>query len=81
MGRNAVAESFFGTLKTELIYNKKYKIIAEARRDIIDYVEAFYNTLRLHSTLGYMNPVDFEAQYKSQAAAQEQRLHFKLRRS
>lgn len=66
---NAVAESFFGTLKTELIYNKKYKTIAEARRDIFDYVEVFYNRLRLHSTLGYMSPEEFEAQYKLKAAA------------
>lgn len=66
---NAVAESFFGTLKTELIYNKRYKTIAEARRDIFDYVEVFYNRLRLHSTLGYMSPEEFEAQYKSKTAA------------
>ena len=50
------SESFFGSLKTELVHNKKYKTIAEARRDIFDYVEVFYNKERLHSTLGYMSP-------------------------
>ena len=64
-----IAESFFGTLKTELIYNKKYKTIAEARRDVFDYVEAFYNRLRLHSTLDYMSPEEFEVQYKLKTAA------------
>lgn len=66
---NAVAESFFGSLKTELIHNKKYKTIAEARRDIFDYVEVFYNRERLHSTLGYMSPEEFERNYKLRAAA------------
>ena len=66
---NAVAESFFGSLKTELIHNKKYATIAEARRDIFDYVEVFYNRERLHSSLGYMSPEEFERNYKISAAA------------
>jgi len=66
---NAVAESFFGSLKTELTYNKKYKTIAEARRDIFDYVEVFYNRQRLHSTLGYMSPEEFERNHKISVAA------------
>jgi Transposase and inactivated derivatives len=66
---NAVAESFFGSLKTELVHNKKYKTIAEARRDIFDYVEVFYNKERLHSTLGYMSPEEYERNHKSRAAA------------
>jgi putative transposase len=66
---NAVAESFFGTIKTEMIYNKKFKTIEEARRNIFDYVEVFYNRVRLHSTLGYMSPDEFETNYKLKAAA------------
>ena len=66
---NAVCESFFGSLKTELIHNKIYATIAEARRDIFDYVEMFYNKERLHSTLGYMSPEEYERHYISQAAA------------
>ncbi len=50
---NAPLESFFGTLKTELIYHEDYKTRAEARYIIFDYVETFYNKIRLHSKLGY----------------------------
>ena len=63
------AGHFFGSLKTELTHNKKYKTIAEARRDIFDYVEVFYNKERLHSTLGYMSPEEYERNHKSQASA------------
>ena len=66
---NAVSESFFGTFKTELIYNRKYRTIKEARRDIFEYIEVFYNRLRLHSSLGYMSPEEFEKQYKLRIAA------------
>jgi transposase InsO family protein len=57
---NAVAESFFGTLKTELIHNEKFKTKKEAEEKIFDYVEIFYNRQRLHSTLNYMTPEEFE---------------------
>ena len=53
---NAVMESFFGTLKTELIHHRHYKTRDEARRDIFEYIEIFYNRVRLHSTLGYLSP-------------------------
>ena len=66
---NAVAESFFGSLKTELVHNNKYKIISEARRYIFEYVEVFYNRERLHSSLGYMSPQEYEMKYKSTFAA------------
>lgn len=59
---NACAESFFGTLKTEHIYPlkfKKFKTIDEARSYIFEYMEVFYNTKRLHSSLGYMSPKEF----------------------
>lgn len=66
---NAVAESFFGSLKTELVHNNKYTIISEARRYIFEYVEVFYNRERLHSSLGYMSPQEYEMKYKSTFAA------------
>ncbi len=57
---NAVAESFFSTLKTELIHQEKFKTKIEAEVKIFDYVEIFYNKQRLHSTLNYMTPEEFE---------------------
>lgn len=58
---NAVMESFFGTIKSELIRRRRYRTKAEARIDIFRYLETFYNRMRLHSTLGYLSPDDFEA--------------------
>jgi transposase InsO family protein len=57
---NAVAESFFGTLKTELVHHEKYKTREQARLSIFDYIEMFYNRRRLHSYLNYVSPEDFE---------------------
>lgn len=57
---NAVAESFFGTLKTELVQHEKYKTREEARLSIFDYIETFYNRKRLHSHLNYLPPEEFE---------------------
>jgi transposase InsO family protein len=57
---NACAESFFGTLKNELVYHKKYRTHEEARSDIFEYIEVFYNRQRRHSTIDYMSPCDFE---------------------
>lgn len=57
---NAVAESFFHTLKVELIRGKLYHTRQEARTAIFEYIEAFYNRQRRHSHLGYLSPVDFE---------------------
>jgi transposase InsO family protein len=53
---NAVAESFFGTLKQELIYHCRFKTREEAKLAIFEYIEVFYNRLRLHSTLNYETP-------------------------
>ncbi len=58
---NAVMESFWATLKTELIYRKEYLTHEEARRDIFEYIEVFYNRKRRHSALGYQSPEAFEA--------------------
>jgi putative transposase len=57
---NAAMESFFGTLKAELIYHRKYETRGEAQSDIFDYIEVFYNRQRLHSALGYRSPAEFE---------------------
>ena len=57
---NAVVESFFHTLKTELTHQCKYQIREEAKNSIFEYIEVFYNRKRLHSTIGYLSPVDFE---------------------
>ena len=58
---NAPVESFFGTLKTELVFHQHYATQAEARLDIFEYIEAFYNRFRRHSALGYKSPVKYEA--------------------
>jgi len=60
---NAVSESFFGTLKTELVYFSRFRTRAEAREAIFDYIEIFYNRQRRHSTLGYLSPLEFERQF------------------
>jgi len=57
---NAVAESFFKTLKTELIYHIRYLTRAQARASIFEYIEVFYNRVRKHSYLGYLSPIQFE---------------------
>jgi putative transposase len=57
---NACVESFFGTLKRELIYHRQYRTRDEAAQDIFEYIEVFYNRLRRHSTLGYYCPAEFE---------------------
>ena len=65
---NAVMESFFHTLKVECVYQNRYHTFAEARRDIFWYIEGFYNTTRMHSALGYMSPVAYEAEHVRQVA-------------
>jgi putative transposase len=62
---NAVSESFFHTLKTELIHHQTYQTRAEARHAVFEYIEVFYNRERLHSANGYMSPVDYELQHKA----------------
>ena len=61
---NAVMESFWSTLKNEWVHHQQYKTRAEAKTDIFEYIEGFYNTVRLHSTLGYLSPVEFEANHQ-----------------
>ena len=57
---NAVAESFFHTLKTELVYHEHYRTREVARLAIFEWIEGFYNRTRLHSTLGYRSPEEYE---------------------
>lgn len=57
---NAITETFFHTLKTELMQRTKYKTREEARKSIFEYIEIFYNRKRLHSAIGYRPPVEFE---------------------
>ena len=58
---NAPVESFFSTLKKERVYHKVYHTKKEAKSDIFEYIEVYYNRVRLHSTLGYLSPIAFEA--------------------
>jgi hypothetical protein len=58
---NAVAESFFATLKTELIHRRAWPIHKATTSAIFDYIEGWYNTRRRHSTLGYLSPAAFES--------------------
>ena len=60
---NAKAESFFKTLKTEEVYLKQYQSFQDAQENIDQFIEEVYNTKRLHSSLGYVSPVEFETAY------------------
>jgi len=66
---NAVAESFFATLKTELCQDRRFATHAEARQAIFEYIEVFYNRQRLHSTLDYCSPSEYESLYNQAAQA------------
>ncbi len=61
-GDNAAMESFFSSLKTERTANKTYRTRDQAKADVFDYIERFYNPRRRHSTLGYLSPMEFERQ-------------------
>lgn len=62
---NAVSESFFHILKTELVHHERYQTRAEAKQNMFEYIEVFYNRERLHSANGYLSPVNYEMQLKS----------------
>jgi putative transposase len=59
---NAAMESFFSSLKTERTARKTYRTRDEAKADVFDYIERFYNAKRRHSTIGYRSPIEFEMQ-------------------
>lgn len=62
---NAPIESFWGTLKTELVYRQHYRTRADAKNAIFAYIEGFYNRQRRHSALGYLSPAQFEQQFQA----------------
>jgi len=57
---NAPMESFFHTIKTELVHHRHYTTREEASRDIFAYIEGFYNRTRRHSAIGYISPIEME---------------------
>ena len=57
---NAMCESFFATLECELLDRRRFKTQAEARIAVFEFVEAFYNRRRRHSSIGYLSPIDYE---------------------
>jgi putative transposase len=62
VGDNAAMESFFSSLKTDRTGHKTYRTRDEARADVFDYIERFYNHKRRHSKIGFMSPMEFERQ-------------------
>jgi transposase InsO family protein len=64
---DAPAESFFHTLKTELIHHRRFETREQAQQEIFEYIEVFYNRQRKHSTLGYRAPVEFDQLYRKAA--------------
>ena len=66
---NAVVESFFGTLKTELIHRHPWPSKPRAAASVVDYMAIFYNRQRRHSYLGYLSPADYEEQFETAALA------------
>jgi transposase InsO family protein len=64
---NSPSESFFHTLKTEQVYHRKYRTREEARQDIFEYIEVFYNRQRRHSTINYHSPFEYELEYQKAA--------------
>ena len=60
---NAVAESFFATLKTELIFRQKWALRTELREAVFEFIEVFYNRQRLHSSLDYKTPAQVESEF------------------
>lgn len=65
---NACIESFHGILKRELVYQTKYSTRLEARKSLFEYIEFFYNAKRIHSTIGYHTPNEFEQMFYKRAA-------------
>jgi transposase InsO family protein len=65
---NAKAESFFKTLKQEKVYLKEYESFADAEANLEEFIEQVYNTKRLHSSLGYLPPAEYEATYAAVAS-------------
>jgi putative transposase len=65
---NAVAESFFGTIKKELVHLRPWPTLARLRTELFNYIETYYNRKRLHSTLGYLSPEEYELEVDKEAS-------------
>jgi putative transposase len=77
---NARAEAFFSTLKMELVYRQgEFEDHAQARRQIVEWIEAFYNRRRRHSSIGNLSPIDFENQ-KTESHHSTPQVHFSVPR-
>ena len=63
---NAVSESFFGNLKSEMVHHKRFATRQEAKDKLFDYIEVFYNRSRIHSATDYFAPAEYEARYQAQ---------------
>lgn len=72
---NAITETFFSTLKKELVYLTEFETRQQAELEIFEFIEIFYNRKRLHSSLGYLSPVDFEMSKKIESKKEEIRIN------
>jgi transposase InsO family protein len=70
---NAQAESFFSRFKAELLENGRFENLEQARSEIFSYIEGYYNRVRLHSSLGYKSPLEFEKELKTRDKIKKQR--------
>jgi putative transposase len=61
---NAFVESFFRTLKVELVYERQFRTRGEAKAAIFEFIEVWYNRQRMHSSLDYMTPEEYESKHK-----------------
>jgi putative transposase len=66
---NAVAESFFATIKKELVHHRRWTTRLELQDALFEYIQVFYNRRRLHSSIGYMTPAELESDYALAPAA------------
>jgi len=67
---NAMAESFFATLEKDLIARSDWRTAGEARADVFEYIEVFYNRVRRHTSIGNLSPATYEERYRPSPADQ-----------
>ncbi len=63
---NAITETFFSTLKKELVYLTVFETKEQAKREIFEYIEIYYNRQSIHSSLGYLSPVEYEMKMREE---------------
>ncbi len=68
---NAQTESFFSKFKAELVENGIFESVEEAKSEVFSYIEGYYNRIRLHSSLGYKSPLEFEKQLENKIGSRE----------